>query len=74
MGRFTARRVEDVTSTSNDSDDDRASATTTTTTRRKKDDETRARNGANRGWVWGRISWLHLFFLGLLVLPTALSS
>ena len=51
----------------------RASATTTTTTTttrgKKKDDETRARDGANEeAGFWGRISWLHLFFLGLFVL------
>ena len=77
-----ATAVEDVTNATSDddSDDDRARArasattTTTTTTREKKKGRrnARARDGANEeAGFWGRISWLHLFFLGLFVLPTA---
>ena len=78
-----ATAVEDVTNATSDddSDDDRARArasatttTTTTTTRGKKKGRrnARARDGANEeAGFWGRISWLHLFFLGLFVLPTA---
>ena len=76
-----ATAVEDVTNVTSDDDSDaadddraRASATTTTTTRGKKKGRrnARARDGANEeAGFWGRISWLHLFFLGLFVLPTA---
>ena len=76
-----ATAVEDVTNVTSDDDSDaadddraRASATTTTTTRGKKKGRrnARARDGASEeAGFWGRISWLHLFFLGLFVLPTA---
>jgi len=62
---------------SSDADDDRATtttATTTTATRGKKKGRrsARERDGANEEvGFWGRISWLHLFFLGMFVLPTA---
>ena len=72
-----ATAVEDVTNVTSDDDSDddraRASATTTTTRGKKKGRRNaRARDGASEEpGFWGRISWLHLFFLGLFVLPTA---
>lgn len=70
--------VEDVTNATSDDDSDddraRASATTPPTTRGKKKGrrDAHARDGASEeAGFWRRISWLHLFFLGLFVLPTA---
>jgi hypothetical protein len=61
---------------SSDADDDRATTTTATTTatrgKKKGRRSARERDGANEEvGFWGRISWLHLFFLGMFVLPTA---
>jgi len=72
--------IEDVVgdASSTDADDDRATTTptttATTTTRGKKKGRRSARagDGANEEvGFWGRISWLHLFFLGMFALPTA---
>jgi len=73
--------IEDVVgdASSTDADDDRATTTPTTTTattttrgKKKGRRSARARDGANEEvGFWGRISWLHLFFLGMFALPTA---